>query len=197
MENERNNIISQLKLNVLLAKHIKRVTKEKKNGIIKIDFNVRFVDGKSGFLIGDEWFFINGILDPVKAIYNSFIETRLNGLVYKSDGNIIVLIYGNPTRSFIKLSRLIYRYSGTNINWDDVYTELVRGKAETKSFLCYNDDVCVSTCDFIKNNRKNRDKIVVSFNEDVSEDYNKYLKTMSLTIKTPFNKEKASHYITA
>lgn len=192
MEEEKKTI-SQLKLNVLLAKYIKKKSKGLKTyNKVLIPILSYINPQKTGLFFNEEWHYIDGFVPPDELIQKGLNETKCNGVYFGTHNSFCVLLYGKPIAEFNKLVRLIYKYSGVTINWDDIKTEFTQMFPDKDKYLCYDEQQCKIAIDFIKNNRSSKDNIFVTINT-VGELVVR--RALCISIVSPSGKEKASKTI--
>lgn len=189
MENEKKTI-SQLKLKVLLAKYIKKRSKELKTEnrvIIPIVAAVAVND--TGFFFGEEWYYVDGFVSPEDCIQKAFNETASKGVCFSSNGTYYVMLYGKPSPEFNRLTRLVYKYSGVTLNWDDVKTEYTHLTPDKNKYLCYDEQQCKIATDFIKQHRGQKDKLAITLPEAGDLVFRRML---NIAVVSPSGNEKVS-----
>ena len=184
MEKRISNI-GQRALVTLVAKEIKkchRNTKNENKGVVDIPIYLTsyttthiIVSGKMYGL--DSLFTRNDINNLIKQALQ---ESRCNGISFVKDEIVRVIVFAKPRKPFCMLARLLSKYAGYNIEWDEI-------KAGDR-YLCHEDDLCQEGVNFIRQKKGSRDKlfaeVVTSTNGDVIE------KMLQLTIATPKGKFK-------
>lgn len=193
---KEDKIISQGRLKLLLAKHIKKHAKHLGDKFFELlNFDFKWGESSTTILFGGEAYSMNGFykLDDLNVlIEDAFKETGCNGVVCRDGATIRVRLYGKPTSNYKLLDRLVYKYSGFNMKWDTIRTDYVDNPLKTK-FLCYDEDTCREAIDFIRENRTSKDMLVTNIDERMSgsPDSIEDMKILILKVKTPKGKVKA------
>lgn len=182
MQNRITNI-GQRALVTLVAKEIKKCHRNTKNkGSVDIPVSITPHD-MPHVMIGDKEYRLNDSLskhDIHTLIEQALQESRCNGISFDQGEIIRVIVFAKPRKSFCMLARLLLKYAGYNLKWDEIKTG--------DKYLCHEDDLCQEAVNFIRQKKDSRDKlfaeVVTSTNGDVIE------KMLQLTVATPKGKFK-------
>lgn len=181
--NKRITNIGQRALVTLVAKEIKKCHRNTKNKeSVDIPVSVTPHD-MPHVMIGGEEYCLNESLsrrDIHTLIEQALQESHCNGISLDQGEIIRVVVFAKPRKPFCMLARLLSKYAGYNLKWDEI-------KAGDK-YLCHEDDLCQEGVNFIRQKKGSRDKlfaeVVTSTNGNVIE------KVLQLTIATPKGKFK-------
>ena len=148
--------ITYRKLIIIIAKEIKLKNRlNKQNSLIKIRFTISHDDGKTFIHVDDNTYFVDGNYDDNNILSDALNECSIDGYVDKDDDGFYVIIFGKPTKEFIKLSRVIEKSCGFKLDKKDIYTEYPKNPKQERNYLCYNPISCMEALGFIKHNKKN------------------------------------------
>lgn len=155
---------TRLQLKILIAKHIRRHSKELR-GIhkIELEFTFKWLDGSTIVRFGNSEYIIDGeynIEAFSELINEAFKETLCDGVLTKGCYMCKVVLFGKPVSSFDMLQRLINKYAKVSIDRDTVKKEYFTGGTvdEGKTeYLCYDDDFCKNTIEWIRSNKTPKD----------------------------------------
>jgi hypothetical protein len=190
MQNRITNI-GQRALVTLVAKEIKKCHRNIKNkGSVDIPVSITPHD-MPHVMIGDKEYRLNDSLskhDIHTLIEQALQESRCNGISFDQGKIIRVMVFAKPRKSFCMLARLLLKYAGYNLKWDEIKRIDLSNTPDGDKYLCHEDDLCQDAIDFIRQKKDSRDKlfaeVVTSTNGDVIE------KMLQLTVATPKGKFK-------
>ena len=126
-------------------------------------------------------------LNADEIIRDALKESGCDGFVTCGFNGCTVTLIGKPCKEFCKLHRLVRKYSGTVIEWNDIKTE-VDGKT---AYLCHNPEECQRAIDFIKGNKLQMDTITAEKEDEEGRT------TLSIAVKTPHGKVKKEETFSA
>lgn len=121
-----------------------------------------------------------------------------------------IMLFAKPCKDFVKLQRIVKKYTNTDIKDFDVYTASIFGKRtpnyseSNKKYLCYNEKRCLDAIEWIKKNRSTKNVLSVNIKEEIdrgedyedacrreTEWYGSKANNLKLCVVTPSGKEKS------
>ncbi len=185
MEKRISNI-GQRALVTLVAKEIKKCHRNTENkGSVDIPVSVTPHDIPH-VMIGGEEYCVNGSLsrnDIHSLIKQALQESRCNGISFDQGEIVRVIVFAKPRKSFYMLARLLSKYAGYNLKWDDIKRVVLSNTPDGDKYLCYDDNSCQDAIDFIRQKKDSRDKLFVGVMR--STDGNIIDKALELSVTTP------------
>ena len=179
---------------IALAKHIRKKKKDAGCASKVLIEIIHYKDKtKTSICFGDETYFLIGNADVLEYVNMALEQSGCDGICYQANKNTIsVVLYGKPIKEFVKLSRLIYKYTGIMMNRNDISIEYSSLPSYYNDYLCYNQTSCLRAINFIKANKK-RNKLEIDFCELKTETLKKNFAIMK--VKTNSGKVKEKQYL--
>ena len=185
MQNRITNI-GQRALVTLVAKEIKKCQRNTKNkGSVDIPVSITPHD-MPHVMIGDKEYRLNVSLsknDIHTLIEQALQESRCNGISFDQGEIIRVMVFAKPRKSFCMLARLLSKYAGYNLKWDDIKRVDLPNTPDGDEYLCHDDGSCQDAIDFIRQKKGSRDKLFVGVMK--STEGNIIDKILELSVTTP------------
>lgn len=189
-----NNNITENSLIISLAKLFKK-KKKLANISSKLLIDVIYYqDGNNMVVMFDnEIYTSSNNIVVIDCVNSALYQSGCDGICYPANKNTIsVVLYGKPVEEFIKLSRLVYKNTGTIMKRGDISNEYSALPSYYNDYLCYNKTSCLKAMNFIKANKK-RDKLEIDFCELNTKSLKK--KFAIMMVKTNSGKVKAKQYL--
>jgi SepF-like predicted cell division protein (DUF552 family) len=184
-------------LGITMAKHIKKRSRETKNGNnVIIDFKL---EEGGRVCVQDNTFGIREELtiEGLKRLAESALsETGCDGIVLSDLDSCRVKLFGRPVKPFNMLQRLIKKYSGVYIDQRDIMTQFYDARnnetVDDAKYLCYDEGKCQEGIDFIRGHRKGRDVLAADIAnvEECCDHARKVTTQLKLIVKTRSGKVK-------
>ena len=180
--------IGQRTLVTLVAKEIKkchRGTKNENKGFVDIPIYLTS-DTTTHIIVGGKTYGLDSLFtrnDIHNLIKQALQESRCNGISFDQGEIIRVMVFAKPRKSFCMLARLLSKYAGYNLKWDDIKRVDLPNTPDGDEYLCHDDGSCQDAIDFIRQKKGSRDKLFVGVMK--STEGNIIDKILELSVTTP------------
>ena len=187
-------VVGKQSLMIAMAKHIRACAREsKEHNKIETTFKFKLCDNSTEVSFGDKCFVVNDKLSSQCITNEALSESACKGFVYP-DGSICrVILFGKPVKPFRMLQRLVKKYAGVDIAWDDFKSTCYDGNGykiiDKTTYLCYSEDGCQRGVDFIRKNRTSKDVLKTGIVADGEAGC--FMTALKLVVETPHGKKKA------
>ena len=193
---EKNKFVTEAKLIVLMARHIKQSKRELKGvEILNLFFGIEQFSDSICVIFGDGEYRIKSTMENLFNIARKALDVSGGGWMSErwcKEGHFIeMIIFGKPTNSFCVLARTLERQASVKIGWDDIRTETENGNPFLTTYLCHNEERCKDALSFIRS-KASRDNLQVSVYPRFQNDCGVMEHVLRIEITTPKGKIKAT-----